>query len=191
MKILEGCGILEWERKERISMKETIQDLKTRRSIKKYRPDQITKNELVQVLEAGMNAPSGMGRQSAVMVAVQDPDMIKRLSELNAAVMGTSSDPFYGAPTVIAVLADSTVPTYREDGSLVMGNLLNAAHALGLGSCWIHRAREVFASPEGREILKKWGLDDRYEGIGNCILGYGDGPAPAAKPRKENYVIWD
>ena len=92
---------------------------------------------------------------------------------------------------MIVVLADSTVPTYREDGSLVMGNLLNAAHALGLGSCWIHRAKEVMATPEGQELLKKWGLDSRYVGIGNCILGYGDGPEPQAKPRKENYIIWD
>ena len=128
-------------------MKETIQDLKTRRSVKKYRPDQITKNELVQVLEAGMNAPSGMGRQSAVMAVVQDPETLKKLSSLNASIMGVSSDPFYGAPTVIVVLADSTVPTYREDGSLVMGNLLNAAHALGLGSCWIHRAKEGHGHP--------------------------------------------
>ena len=172
-------------------MKETIQDLKTRRSVKKYRPDQITKNELVQVLEAGMNAPSGMGRQSAVMAVVQDPETLKKLSSLNASIMGVSSDPFYGAPTVIVVLADSTVPTYREDGSLVMGNLLNAAHALGLGSCWIHRAKVVMATPEGQELLKKWGLDSRYVGIGNCILGYGDGPEPQAKPRKENYIIWD
>ena len=172
-------------------MKETVQDLKTRRSVKKYRPDQITKNELIQVLEAGMNAPTGMNRQSPVMVAVQDPETVKQLSSMNAAVMGVSSDPFYGAPTVIVVLADSTVPTYLYDGSLVMGNLLNAAHALGLGACWIHRAKEVFALEEGKKLLKKWGLDDRYEGIGHCIIGYSDGPLPAAKVRKENYVIWD
>ena len=138
-----------------------------------------------------MNAPTGMNRQSPVMVAVQDPETVKQLSSMNAAVLGVSSDPFYGAPTVIVVLADSTVPTYLYDGSLVMGNLLNAAHALGLGACWIHRAKEVFASEEGKKLLKKWGLDDRYEGIGHCIIGYGDGPLPAAKARKENYVIWD
>ena len=138
-----------------------------------------------------MNAPTGMNRQSPVMVAVQDPETVKQLSSMNAAVMGVSSDPFYGAPTVIVVLADSTVPTYLYDGSLVMGNLLNAAHALGLGACWIHRAKEVFALEEGKKLLKKWGLDDRYEGIGHCIIGYGDGPLPAAKARKENYVIWD
>ena len=170
-------------------MKETLQDLKTRRSVKKYRPEQIREEELGQVLEAGMNAPTGMNRQSPVMVVVQDRETICRLSRMNAEVMGASIDPFYGAPTVIVVLADSTVPTYKEDGSLVMGNLLNAAHALGLGSCWIHRAKEVFCSEEGKELLKKWGLDEKYEGIGHCILGYRDGAYPEAKSRKENYII--
>ncbi len=172
-------------------MKETIQDLKSRRSIKRYKPEQITKNELIQVLEAGMNAPSGMNRQAAVMAVVQEPETVKKLSAMNAAVMGVSSDPFYGAPTVIAVLADRTVPTYLYDGSLVMGNLLNAAHALGLGACWIHRAKEVFVSDEGKKLLKKWGLDETYEGIGHCVIGYGEGDYPEAKARKEGYVIWD
>ena len=170
-------------------MRETLKDLKTRRSIRAYKPEQITEEELNQVLEAGLYAPTGMGRQSPVMVVVQDPDMVKKLSAMNATVMGVSSDPFYGAPTVIVVLADSTIPTYREDGSLVMGNLLNAAHAAGLGSCWIHRAREVFSSEEGKALLNEWGLDDRYEGIGHCILGYADGEYPEAKPRKEGYII--
>ena len=170
-------------------MRETLKDLKTRRSIRAYKPEQITEEELIQVLEAVLYAPTGMGRQSPVMVVVQDPDMVKKLSAMNAAVMGVSSDPFYGAPTVIVVLADSTIPTYREDGSLVMGNLLNAAHAAGIGSCWIHRAREVFSSEEGKALLKEWGLDDRYEGIGHCILGYSDGEYPEAKPRKEGYII--
>ena len=151
-------------------MKETIQDLKTRRSIKKYKPEQITKNELIQVLEAGMNAPSGMNRQAAVMVAVQEPETVKKLSAMNAAVMGVSSDPFYGAPTVIVVLAD---------------------HGLGLGACWIHRAKEVFSLAEGKKLLEKWGLDENYEGIGHCVVGYGEGDYPGAKAKKENYVIWD
>ena len=169
-------------------MKETVQDLKTRRSVKKYRPDQITKNELIQVLEAGMNAPTGMNRQSPVMVAVQDPETVKQLSSMNAAVMGVSSDPFYGAPTVIVVLADSTVPTYLYDGSLVMGNLMLAAHAEGIGSCWIHRAKEEFESAEGKAFLKSLGIEGDYEGIGHCVLGYTDGEEPKAMPRKENYV---
>ena len=136
-----------------------------------------------------MYAPTGMGRQSPVMVAVQDPDTVRELSRLNARVMGSSTDPFYGAPTVIVVLADPEIGTYREDGSLVMGNLLNAAHAVGLGSCWIHRAREVFDSPEGKALLKKWGVPEKYVGIGNCILGYAAQPAAAPKPRKADYIF--
>ena len=171
-------------------MKETIQDLTTRRSVKKYQPTQINRADLEKILKAGMNAPSGMGRQSAVMVVVQEPETVKQLSRMNAEVMGVHTDPFYGAPTVIIVFADKEVPTYKEDGSLVMGNLLNAAHALGLGSCWIHRAKEVFDSAEGKALLKKWGLKDSLEGIGHCILGYGEGPEPAEKPRKDDYIVW-
>ena len=171
-------------------MKETIQDLTTRRSVKKYQPTQINRADLEKILKAGMNAPSGMGRQSAVMVVVQEPDTVKQLSRMNAEVMGVHTDPFYGAPTVIVVFADKEVPTYKEDGSLVMGNLLNAAHALGLGSCWIHRAKEVFNSAEGKALMKKWGLKDSLEGIGHCILGYGEGPEPAEKPRKDDYIVW-
>ena len=171
-------------------MKETIQDLTTRRSVKKYQPTQINRADLEKILKAGMNAPSGMGRQSAVMVVVQEPETVKQLSRMNAEVMGVHTDPFYGAPTVIVVFADKEVPTYKEDGSLVMGNLLNAAHALGLGSCWIHRAKEVFNSAEGKALMKKWGLKDSLEGIGHCILGYGEGPEPAEKPRKDDYIVW-
>lgn len=171
-------------------MKETMQDLTTRRSVKRYQPTQINRADLEKILKAGMNAPSGMGRQSAVMVVVQEPETVKQLSRMNAEVMGVHTDPFYGAPTVIIVFADKEVPTYKEDGSLVMGNLLNAAHALGLGSCWIHRAQEVFNSAEGKALMKKWGLKDSLEGIGHCILGYGEGPEPAEKPRKDDYIVW-
>ena len=171
-------------------MKETIQDLTTRRSVKRYQPTQINRADLEKILKAGMNAPSGMGRQSAVMVVVQEPETVKQLSRMNAEVMGVHTDPFYGAPTVIIVFADKGVPTYKEDGSLVMGNLLNAAHALGLGSCWIHRAKEVFNSAEGKALMKKWGLKDSLEGMGHCILGYGEGPEPAEKPRKDDYIVW-
>ena len=171
-------------------MKETIQDLTTRRSVKRYQPTQINRADLEKILKAGMNAPSGMGRQSAVMVVVQEPETVKQLSRMNAEVMGVHTDPFYGAPTVIIVFADKEVPTYKEDGSLVMGNLLNAAHALELGSCWVHRAKEVFDSAEGKALMKKWGLKDSLEGIGHCILGYGEGPEPAEKPRKDDYIVW-
>lgn len=170
-------------------MNETLKCLEERRSIRKYKAEQVPEEILEEILRAGMYAPTGMGMQSPVMVVVQDADMIRQLSALNAAVMGTDSDPFYGAPTVIVVLADKSRGTCVEDGSLVMGNLLNASASLGIGSCWIHRAREVFAGEEGREILSDWGLDpDRYIGVGHCILGYA-AEEGKAKPRKEGYVI--
>lgn len=170
-------------------MNETLKTLKTRRSVRAYLPEQIKEEELQQILEAGEYAPTGMGAQSPVMVAVQDSETIRLLSRLNAAVMGNSGDPFYGAPTVIVVLVDRNRGTCVEDGSLVMGNLMNAAASLGVASCWIHRAREVFESAEGKALLEKWGLSQDYIGVGNCILGYAAGPVPEAKPRKDNYVI--
>lgn len=170
-------------------MKDTLKDLKERRSIRSYRPDQIREEELDAILEAGMYAPSGMGAQPVVMVAIQDPDTIRTLSEMNAKIMGGEGDPFYGAPTVIVVLADRKRGTCVEDGSLVMGNLMNAAQALGIGSCWIHRAKEEFDSQEGRALLEKWGLQGDYRGIGHCILGYPAGEKPKPKPRKENFVV--
>ena len=117
-----------------------------------------------------------------------DKALRDKLSKMNAAIMGVDSDPFYGAPVVLVVLADKNVPTYLYDGSLVMGNLMNAAHAEGIASCWIHRAKEEFNSEEGKKILQDLGITGDYEGIGHCILGYADGDEPAAKPRKENYV---
>ena len=171
-------------------MNETLKTLKERRSIRKYKKEQISEEELKLILEAGTYAPTGMGAQSPIMVVVQDSQTIKELSKMNAEVMGTTSDPFYGAPTVIVVLADkSNRPTYIEDGSLVMGNLMNAAHSLGVDSCWIHRAKEVFASEKGKDLLKKWGLEGDYIGIGHCILGYRDCEYPDAKPRKKGYIV--
>lgn len=169
-------------------MNETLQTLKNRRSVRAYLPKQIKEEELHQILEAGIYAPTGMGAQSPIMVVVQDKETISYLSKLNAEVMGSTSDPFYGAPTVIIVLADKNRGTCVEDGSLVIGNMMNAAASLGVGSCWIHRAKEVFESSEGKELLKKWGIHGDYIGVGNCILGYADGELPAAKPRKENYI---
>ena len=169
-------------------MKSTLEDLKSRRSCRSYKPEQITDEELDAVLEAGTYAPTGRGKQSPILVAVQNPEMVKKLSRLNAGIMGNSGDPFYGAPTVIVVLSDRSVGTHLYDGSCVMANLLNAANALGLGSCWIHRAREVFDSDEGKALLKEWGIEGDYIGVGHCILGYRDCELPQAKPRKENYV---
>lgn len=171
-------------------MKDTLIDLKTRRSIRNFKKEQIQEEVLKAILEAGTYAPTGMNAQSPLMVVVQEKEQIKKLSQLNAAVMETETDPFYGAPTVIIVFADKNRRTCIEDGSLVMGNLMNAAHALGIGSCWINRAREVFDSEEGREIARQWGVTDNYIGIGNCILGYVEGDYPEAKPRKEDYIIY-
>ena len=138
-----------------------------------------------------MYAPTGRGAQSPVIVAVTNKAVRDRLSEMNAEVLGASADPFYDAPVVLIVLADKSRPTYLYDGSLVMGNLMNAAHAVGLGSCWIHRAKEVFASAEGKALLKEWGIDGDYEGIGHCVLGYPvEGQPQEAKPRKADYVKW-
>lgn len=164
------------------------ENLKNRRSIRKYKPEQVSEELLDAVLEAGLYAASGMNTQKAVMVAVRDKETRDQLSRMNAAVMGTDRDPFYGAPCVIVVLADPERYTWVEDGSLVMGNLMQAAYDLGLGSCWIHRARQMFDSEEGKELLKKWGLPERLQGVGNCILGYPD-EAPAAKPRLEGRIV--
>ncbi len=171
-------------------MKETLMDLKTRRSCRKYKPDQIKEEELLEILEAGTYAPTGMGAQSPVIVAVQDKETRDYLSRLNTKVMGGAMDPFYCAPTVIAVLADRSRPTYIDDGNQVIANLLNAAHAIGVDSCYIYRAREVFSTEEGQALLEKWGIHGDYEGIGNVILGYGlpEGIKEAA-PRKNGYII--
>ena len=168
----------------------TMEDLLTRRSVRSY-TDSIPPMEVIEeICKAGTYAPTGMNRQSPIIIAVTNRELRDRLSKLNAAVMGADNDPFYGAPVVLVVLADKNVHTYIEDGSLVMGNLMNAAHALGLGSCWIHRAREVFESEEGKQILADLGIEGDYAGIGNCILGYVNGDYPTAKDRKENWVYW-
>jgi len=172
-------------------MKTGLEVLYERRSIRKYKAEQISDEKLEQVLKAGMCAPTGMNMQSPIIVAVQNPEEIAYLSKLNAKIMGNeNTDPFYGAPTVLIVLADANNKNAMKDGSLVMGNLMNAAYAVGLGSCWINRATELFAADEGKALLKKWGIEGEYIGIGNCILGYPDQELPAMKPRKENYVYY-
>lgn len=172
-------------------MESTLKDLKERRSIRAYKPDQIKDEELQKILEAGTYAPTGKGMQSPRIVVVQNKETRDYLSELNAKYLESDSDPFYGAPTVLVVLASKDRPTCVEDGSLVMGNLMNAAYAVGVGSCWIHRAREVFDSEEGKALLKEWGIEGNYIGIGHCILGYpADGAVPQAKPRKDDYIVY-
>jgi len=170
-------------------MNETLNNLKTRRSIRSFLPKQVEKDLLDQVLEAGTYAPTGGGQQVPVIVAVQDPDTVKQLSRMNAKVLGNDSDPFYGAPTVLVVLANRSRRTYLLDGASVMTTLVNAAHAAGLASCWIHRAKEMFESDEGKALLAKWGIEGDYEGIGNVVVGYPAGPAPEPAPRKANYII--
>ena len=167
---------------------EAIENLLTRRSIRKYKPDMIPEDILEKILTVGTYAATGMGRQSPIIIAVTDKNTRDRLSKMNAAVMGSDSDPFYGAPVVLVVLADKSIGTYKYDGSLVMGNLMNAAHALGIASCWIHRAKEEFESEEGKNILRSLGITGDYEGIGHCILGYADCDIPLPKERKENYI---
>ena len=167
---------------------EAMQNLLERRSIRKYSSQQVPQELLDQVLEAGLYAASGMNSQVSIMVAVTDKETRDTLSRMNAEVMGASNDPFYGAPCVIVVLADPERYTWVEDASLVMGNLMNAAHAVGLGSCWIHRARQMFDSEEGKELLKKWGLPENLRGVGNCILGY-SAEEPDPKPRKEGRIV--
>lgn len=170
-------------------MNETIKILLERRSVRGYKEDLVPEEVLNEILEAGEYAPSGMGQQGTLMVVTQNPKLVAKLSKMNADVMGTESDPFYGAPTVVVVFADSNMPTCVENGSLVMGNLMNAAHALGVDSCWIHRAREVFASEEGKALKAEWGVPESYVGIGHCVLGYRYGEYPKAKTRKDGFVI--
>lgn len=171
-------------------MSETLETIKSRRSIRKYKEDSIPEDILNKIIEAGTYAPSGMGKQSTIILAVTNKEVRDKLSKINASIMGSTNDPFYGAPVVLVVLADKSVRTHVYDGSLVMENLMLAAHDLGVGSCWIHRAKETFETEEGKELLQSLGIEGEYEGIGNCILGYPDGELPVAKQRKNNFVYY-
>lgn len=172
-------------------MNETLNVLETRRSVRAFDPSRMPTDQLIsEVVKAGEYAPTGRGMQSPRIVVITNKAVRDRLSQLNAKVMGVTSDPFYGAPVILLVLADRSRPTYLYDGSLVMGNLMNAAHAVGLGSCWIHRAREVFASEEGKQLLAQWGIAGDYEGIGHVALGYALNEPAQAKPRKDDYTVW-
>ena len=165
-----------------------LENLKNRRSIRKYKAEQISDVHLDAILEAGLYAASGMNTQNTIMVAVRDKQTRDQLSRMNAAVMGSTADPFYGAPCVVVVLVEPERYTAVEDGSLVLGNLMQAAYDIGVGSCWIHRARQMFESEEGKELLHKWGLREDLIGVGNCILGYPD-EIPAPKPRREGRIV--
>ena len=166
----------------------TLETLKSRRSVRSYLPKQVEEEALQAILEAGTYAATGMNRQSPIIVCVQDPAARETLRRMNAAVMGSDGDPFYGAPTVLVVLADKAIRTCVEDASLVIGNLMNAAFSVGVDSCWIHRAKEEFESDEGKALLASWGIDGDYVGVGHLILGYRDGELPVTRPRKETYI---
>ena len=153
-------------------MNEAYKNLIERRSIRKYNNTKVSHDLMEQIVRAGQFAPSGMNRQIYAFVVVEDEELVAKLSKMNADAMNSTSDPFYGAKSLIIVFADTKAPTYLYDGALAMGNLMNAAHALGVDSCWIHRAKELFETPEGKKMKKAWGLSDSYEGIGHCILGY-------------------
>lgn len=171
-------------------MPTAIEKMLSRRSVRAYQSEMVPDELLEKIVEAGTYAPTGRGMQSPVIIVVKDKATRDALSELNAKFLGKEMDPFYGAPVVIVVLADRSRPTYLYDGSLVLGNLQLAAHDLGLGSCWIHRAKEVFDSPEGKELLQAWGIEGTYEGIGHCIVGYAAGKSPEAGARKSDYVTY-
>ncbi|MCI8646292.1 MAG: nitroreductase family protein [Firmicutes bacterium] len=168
---------------------EVLQNIKTRRSIRKYKAEQIKEDELQAVLEAGTYAPSGRGMQSPLLVAVQDKAAMKQIVKMNAAVMGTDSNPYYDAPTVVLVFAPEDRTTWLEDGSCVLDTMMLAAHSIGLGSCWIHREREMFDTEEGKALMKQWGVPENYKGIGALALGYGNCPLPEAPERKDGRIV--
>ena len=171
-------------------MNEVIKNLTERRSIRKFRPEMPPTALLEQIIEAGLYAPSGAGKQSAMVIAVTDKKLRDELSELNRTIAGRDADPFYGGPAVLIVLADKNVPTHVYDGALMMGNMLNAAHALGLGGIWIHRAKQEFEQEYGKKLLEKLGIEGEWEGIGHCVVGYIDGEVPAPVQRREGRVFW-
>ena len=174
-------------------MKGTIDDIISRRSIRKFTDEPVKKEDLDKIIECGLYAASGSGKQSTIMLVIQDEEILRRLERLNASVVGQDPDTrrnFYGAHMVIVVLGDASSSNCRYDGSLVMGNLMLAAHALGYGSCWINRARETFQSEEGKQLLKELGVEGNYEGVGNLIIGNIAGEYPEAAPRKDNRVFY-
>ena len=173
-------------------MNEVLNALTQRRSIRRYKADMPSKEDIQKIVEAGLYAPSGKGLQSSLVVAITDKGLRDRLMEMNRKIGGWAEgfDPFYGAPVVLLVLSDKSSYNHVYDGSLTMGNMMLAAHALGLGSCWINRAREEFESDEGKAILRELGIEGDWEGIGHCIVGYIDGDAPQPAPRKAGRVVW-
>lgn len=170
---------------------DAIQNMLTRRSVKKYKSDEVPQELIEKIVEAGTFAPTGRNAQAPIILAITNRQVRDELSKINAEIMGApeGTDPFYNAPVVLVVLADKARNTRVYDGSLVMGNMMLATHALGLGGCWIHRAKETFEREEGKALLKSLGIEGEYEGVGNCVIGYPD-HVPETKPRKENWVYY-
>ena len=171
-------------------MNEIYRNIKTRRSVRRFKSEMPSKDSIDRIIEAGLCAANGKNRQGAIIIAVTDKEVRDRLAKVNAEIIGASIDLFYNAPVVLVVLAKKEIPTYVYDGSLVMGNLMLAAHAEGLGSCWIHRAKETFEKDEWKEWLASVGVEGEYEGIGNCVVGYIDGEYPADIPRQQGRVFY-
>ena len=173
-------------------MSEVLERMKERRSVRKYKPDMVPQEIIDQIIEAGLYAASGKGEQAAIVIQVTNKELRDEIAKMNQKIGGWEDgfDPFYGAPVILIVLGRKNWPTHVYDGSLVMGNLMLAAHDLGIGSCWIHRAKEEFDSQWGKDLLKSLGIEGEYEGIGHCALGYADGEPPKAATRKENRVFY-
>lgn len=173
-------------------MNETIETLLNRRSIRKFKDEQVPMDVLEQILKCGTYAPSGKNMQSAVIVVVRDRNLIEKIAAVNGSFVNKEGlNPFYNAPTLIIVFANKNIITYKEDASAVISNIINASFSLGIDSCWVHRAYETFTTDFGKELMQKWGLNDEYVGIGNVVLGYRDCPLPPVSPRKDNYIIFD
>lgn len=173
-------------------MNTTINDMLERRSIRNFKSDMIPKETIEQIVNAGLYAANGRGKQSSIIIAVTNKELRNKLSSVNCKIGGWKEDfdPFYNAPVILIVLSDKSVRTNVYDGSLVMGNLMLAAHSLGIGSCWIHRAKEEFEMEEYKQLLKSLGIEGEYEGIGHCALGYVNGEYPKPAERKDNHVFY-
>lgn len=173
-------------------MNDIIRAMEARRSIRKFKPDMPAKEDIDQIIEAGLYAANGMGKQATITVAVTNKELRDKLSSVNCQIGGWKDgfDPFYGAPVILIVLADKNWANRVYDGSLVMGNMMLAAYSLGLGSIWIHRAKEEFEMPEYRQLLKDLNVEGEWEGIGHCAIGYAEGDLPKAAKRKDGRVFW-
>ena len=173
-------------------MNEILKAMEERRSVRKFKPDMPRREDLEAIIEAGLYAASAMGKQSAIAVAVTNRELRDRISDDNRKIggWGEGFDPFYGAPAILIVLAPKNWPNRVYDGSLMMGNMMLAAHSLGLGSIWIHRAREEFETDAGRKLLADLGIEGEWEGVGHCAVGYIDGEPPKATKRKDGRVFW-